>query len=284
MSLYLRKTITARKGTPEEATFKAREYGGLQAGRITVVVLAITSDQRRTWLRACDKNGIKATPVGCNCHTTGIKPHSPDCPSGRGGERYDTDTGEYVGQRPPATVAYSCQGAVEALSALVDNTPKIIMRVVYGEDAVPRGGSNDSHAPKPKGYPRSPMRERCIAVQQSNVRDDALIAAQKQDLPSAVRTQRLLHQGSGSAIDKPIPAKPRGEYDKPHKPGKVSASQEDSRRGMQADMAAKLTLSAETPQDAVVVRYTQPNYDCPANEVMIRFVIVDVQVDSGLGI
>lgn len=235
MSIYFRKSVSVDTGSLRERKFKLADE--TLAGRRTFIVRAITSDQRRTWMRNCDKFGVTATAVGCNCEATGTKAHGVDCPSGRGNEVYDTDTGEYIGQRSPAVIIYSCQGLAEMMDGLA-RTP-YVEKVVCGEIAIPRGG-------RPQDYQiiSSKGQERVMSYIPSP-------HERKPAKPKKAQPMRgvLMVEAQQPYLYDTIDYTNKAETAKANK---VSASQDDSRKGMQADMEAKPSLSTVQPAKKII--------------------------------
>lgn len=89
MSLYLRRTRTVHFGAVKAKV----DFGeAVKMGRITVTVLMVTAQHRRTWRRAIERLGIAATPIDM--------------------------AGQHPDSGKPRTVSFSCHGEVSALEEL----------------------------------------------------------------------------------------------------------------------------------------------------------------------
>jgi hypothetical protein len=89
MSTYLRRTRTVHIG---RVVAKVEFGTEVHCGRLTVTVLMVTAQHRRTWKRAIERLGIVAT----QCDAAGPHPESGE----------------------PRTISFSCQGEAWALEEL----------------------------------------------------------------------------------------------------------------------------------------------------------------------
>ncbi len=90
MSVYLRRTRSVQFGNVQAKVAFGTE---VPCGRVTVTVLMVTSQHRRTWRRAIERLGVVATEIA--------------------------SAGPHPDSGAPRTVSYSCQGELWALDELV---------------------------------------------------------------------------------------------------------------------------------------------------------------------